>query len=149
MSTVNHDGNDTTDYPTAHQTLHTMTTSTDPRNDTGLLAFIVRDLMAAANYVYVPDRPLIDQAMFCAELIRNTRDELHHAITDREEAFQEHAAEIQRLTDLTAELRKQLTSALKLARDHGAQIEPWDFPEPIAATTDNATYSAFREDGGS
>lgn len=91
------------------------TPTPDARNDAGLLAFIVRDLMAAAGYRYQPDKPLTDQARMCGQLIENTRSELEHEIADRKEAFAQHAAETQRLTDLVTELRKQLAAQVQRA----------------------------------
>lgn len=98
MTTVNHDGNDTTDYP-------------DARNDAGQLAFIVRDLMDAAGYQYDPGRPLAEQARECCDQIRLARIDRDSATGEVDRLNGEHAAEVQRLTDLVNELRKQLTGA--------------------------------------
>jgi len=206
MSTVNHDGNDTNDYPTARsrppapdltrilggrlrqaigdpgnfvrlhegelrdEWLARATTVAiemalwendttlvagkelfdrehrDARNDAGLLAFIVRDFMAAAGYPYRPDRPLTDQATQCAELIRTFRKSHEQLEIKLGNQYEHHAAEVQRLTDLVSELRKQLAGALALARNHGAQIEPWDYPEPAAALSDAASWAEFRRE---
>lgn len=204
MSTVNHDGNDTNDYPTGHTRpttpdltrilggrlrqaigdpgnfvrlhegeLHdewltraatvaiemalfendaTLVTGKelfdrehrDARNDAGLLAFIVRDFMAAAGYHYQPDRPLTDQAQECDALIREHWTQMNRLNDQRMDRQREHDAERQRLTDLVAELRKQLEHALRLARDHGATVEPWDFSEPAAARFDAKTWAEYR-----
>lgn len=83
----------------------------DGRRDAGLLAFIVRDLMDAAAYPYTPDRPLTEQARECCQEIHDgweKRRELDRLLV---QAHDRHDAEVQRLTDLVDELRKQLAGA--------------------------------------
>lgn len=106
------------------------------RGDAGLLAFIVRDLMLAAGYEYNPDRPLIEQTRQVDTLIRHQRQqrlELERRLTEHHAHYD---AELQRRDDLITELRKQLDGAIKLAERHGAQVEPWTFPEHTAPTPD-------------
>lgn len=81
------------------------------RNDAGLLAFIVRDLMDAAGYQYDPGRPLAEQARECGQVIRDFREGLVALQVEFGAANQRYAAETQRLTDLVDELRKQLAGA--------------------------------------
>lgn len=116
--------------------------------DAGALAFYVRDLLDAAGYRYSPDGPLHGQVRECCELITDTRA-MHDDLSARIDTERErHAAEVQRLEDLVTELRKQLVAALKLTQKHGAEIEPWDFPEPLADGCDAQTWAAYRKDGG-
>lgn len=115
----------------------------DERNDAGLLAFIVRDLMDAARYQYRSDRPLAEQARRCEQLIRDIRA-MHNDERSRNAELKDllamtsdrHEAEVRRLTDLADELRKhvagadrhaeqlqeQVTKLHKLIQDRDAQL---------------------------
>lgn len=91
----------------------------EQRNDAGLLAFIVRDLMDAAGYRYAPGGPLAEQALECGDLIKEQADQALAAARDRKQLTEKHLAEKQRLTDLVNELRKQLAGADR----HAAQLQ--------------------------
>lgn len=86
----------------------------DQRNDAGLLAFIVRDLMDAARY-----QQLIRdiRAMHNDERSRNAElKDLLAMTSDR------HEAEVRRLTDLADELRKQVAGADRHAEQLQEQV---------------------------
>ncbi len=90
-----------------------MTTEPFDTYGAGLLAFIVRDLMAAAGYEYEPTAELAGQAQLCAELIHDHRARADDLALTLEALTTTHRAEVQRLTDLVAELRRQLEGALR------------------------------------
>ena len=100
------------------------------RGDAGLRAFLGRDLMDTARYRYDPQRALIDQAHECIEQMRT----FHDASNSVANQLATLAVQVQRRDHLITELRKQLDGAIKLAERHGAQVEPWTFPEHTAPT---------------
>lgn len=90
--------------------------------DPGSLAFIVRDLMAAAGYEYDPERPLADQSRECCGLIRLTASEWHQTIAARANDSERHGAEEQRLTDLVHELRKHLDARDRVLEERTREL---------------------------
>lgn len=75
-----------------------------------------------------------DLTCYLRQLLEERRNPAFLVIQTMQERIANRDAELQRRADLITELRKQLDGAIRLAERHGAQVEPWTFPEHTAPT---------------